>query len=280
MSFFGDIENRNDDEAIIAKFEPVNIRDDFEYAFKMFSKALDVILPKKEADPYLPDFKYLSEKRQLIRTAYGGVKYSLREDGKKVQQLIDDHIKSLNIAELMNPREVTYDNFLGYAAKFKSERARTALIKNKARQIIEELAPTNPAYYEKLRERLEAIIQQEEKRRIDDARYFNNISQIYKEALETEKQRKKLGFSTAFQFAVFEELQSIKDNKDFSKNITELIYDKVKEETRIVGWRTKTSSEKKLSIAIYDILTENKYHEDTVDKLTPKIIELAKRNIP
>jgi hypothetical protein len=32
----------------------------------------------------------------------------------------------------MNPREITYDNFLSYAAKFKSERARTALIKNKA----------------------------------------------------------------------------------------------------------------------------------------------------
>ena len=58
----------------------------------------------------------------------------------------------------MNPREVTYDSFLGYAAKFKIERARTALIKNKARQLIQELAPTNPAYYEKLSERLEKII--------------------------------------------------------------------------------------------------------------------------
>ena len=55
----------------------------------------------------------------------------------------------------MNPKEVTYDNFLVYAAKFKSEWARTALIKNNARQIIKELAPTNPAYYEKLRKRLE-----------------------------------------------------------------------------------------------------------------------------
>jgi type I restriction enzyme, R subunit len=77
--------------------------------------------------------KYLSEKRQLIRTYYGGIRYSLREDGKKVQQLFDDHIRSLNISELMNPKEVTYENFLGYAAKFKSERARTPLIKNKAR---------------------------------------------------------------------------------------------------------------------------------------------------
>jgi hypothetical protein len=41
MSFFNDID-REDDNAIIEKFEPVNLRDDFEYAFKMFSKALDV----------------------------------------------------------------------------------------------------------------------------------------------------------------------------------------------------------------------------------------------
>jgi type I restriction enzyme, R subunit len=73
-----------------------------------------------------------------------------------VQQLIDDHIRPLNIAELMNPREVTYDNFLGYAAKFKSERARTALIKNKARQIIKEFGPTNPAYYGKAGENYRA----------------------------------------------------------------------------------------------------------------------------
>lgn len=79
------------------------------------SKGIRCYSSKKEADPYIPDFKYLSEKRQLIRTYYGGVKYSLREDGKKVQQLIDDHIRSLNISELMNPKEVTYENFLEYA---------------------------------------------------------------------------------------------------------------------------------------------------------------------
>ena len=152
-------------------------------------------------------------------------------------------------------REVTYDNFLGYAAKFK-DRARTALIKNKAIQIIQEFAPTNPAYYEKLRERLEKIIEQEEKRRKDDASYFNILAQIYKEALYTEKQRKKLGFSTPFEFAVYEELQSIKDDKTASKNITESIFSKVKEETKIVGWKTKRSCEKKLCIDVYDILTK------------------------
>ena len=40
--------------------------------FKMFSKALDVILPEKEAEPYIPDFKYLSRKRQMILEKGGG----------------------------------------------------------------------------------------------------------------------------------------------------------------------------------------------------------------
>jgi hypothetical protein len=53
----------------------------------------------------------------------------------------------MHILLVSPPKEVTYENFLGCAqAKFKSERARTALIKNKTRQIIKEFAPTNAVY--------------------------------------------------------------------------------------------------------------------------------------
>ena len=55
---------------------------------------------------------------------------------------------------------------------------------------------------------------------------------------------------------------------------------KTAKETNIVGWKTKTSSEKKLGIAIYDILTENKYPEDKVNEITMKVIDLAKQNLP
>ena len=61
---------------------------------RCFQKGMDVILPKKEADPYIEDFSYASKIRQMIRTYYEGVGQSLRVDGKKVQQLIDDHIIS------------------------------------------------------------------------------------------------------------------------------------------------------------------------------------------
>jgi hypothetical protein len=40
-----------------------------------------------------------------------------------------------------------------------------------------------------------------------------------------------------------------------------------------------TSSEKKMSIAIYDILSESKFPDSKIDELTGQIIELAKRNL-
>ncbi len=191
----------------------------------MFSKSLEAILPQKEADPYVDDYKYAGKKRFLIRNNYGGVGQSLREYGKKVQQLIDDHIRSLNISPLLEERNITYENFLGYVStKFKSDRARTALIKNKARQIIREFAPNNPAYYEKLRERLENIIKEEEERRKGEADYFNNYKEIYEEALSEDRKRKDLGFSTKFEFAVYSEIHLILKNDEESKKITKSIY--------------------------------------------------------
>ena len=281
MSFFKDID-KNHDEEIIEKFEPVNVRDHFEYAFKMFSRAMDAVMPKKEAKPFINDFEDASKIRQLIRTYYEGGGQSLRVDGKKVQVLIDDHIRSLNISELMNPKEITYDNFLSYAARFKSERARTALIKNKARQIIRELAPNNPVYYEKLRERLEKIIKNEEERRKENANYFNTIgyTQIYQEALNQDKEHKKLGFSSPFEFAVYSELQSQKgDEVDSLKKMTSSIYAKLREETQIVGWKTKTGSEKEMIITIYDMLSENNFPNDKIGELAIKIINLARRHL-
>jgi len=279
MSFFSDMDKRNNDQ-IIEKFEPINVRENFEYAFKMFSKALDAVMPRREANPYISDFKFLSQKRQMIRKFYGAVGLSLREDGKKVQQLIDDHIRSLKIAKIMDVREITEETFLSDVAKFKSERAKAALIKNKAKLIIAEKAHLNPAYYERMKERLEKLIREEEEGRKDDANYFNRYKEFLQELYEQQEERKKLGLSNAFEHAIFEGLFKLTKDKELSKRTTRKISDGIKDETQLVGWKTKTSSEKQLSMTIYDILTgtRNRKLVEKVDDLTRQIINLAKNH--
>ena len=109
--------------------------------------------------------------------------------------------------------------------------------------------------------------------------YFNKLAKLYNEALNSDEERKKLGFSTKFEFAVYEQLQSLKSDEKASKDITNAIYAKVKEEAGIVGWKNKRSSEKKMSIAIYDILSENGYPQDKTNEITMQIIDLAKRDL-
>jgi hypothetical protein len=53
----------------------------------------------------------------------------------------------------------------------------------------------------------------------------------------------------------------------------------VKEEAEIVGWKNKRSSEKKMSVAIYDVLSENGCPEEKTNELTVQIIDLAKRDL-
>jgi type I restriction enzyme, R subunit len=183
-------------------------------------KRYHAVLPRNEANSFIDDFKFLSQKRQMLRNFYGGVALSLREDGKKVQQLIDDHIRSLQIAKIMDVREITDSTFLSDAFKItKSEKARTALVKNNARQLITEKAHLNPAYYEKMKERLENLINEEKEERKEDADYFNSYKKILEELSEQEKERAKLELSNAFEHAIFEELKITKD-KELSKLVT------------------------------------------------------------
>jgi transcription initiation factor TFIIIB Brf1 subunit/transcription initiation factor TFIIB len=109
----------------------------------------------------------------------------------------------------------------------------------------------------------------------NDKKISEELSEIYRQTLNQKEELKQLGFSTRFELAVYEELQSLGTDESESKNITTLIYEKVKVETNIEEWKTKKSSEKRISVTIYDILTDNKFPEDKINELLPKIIDLA-----
>ena len=286
MHYFDDMTDKNDTEEIILRFEPVEKRDELEYAFKKFSKALDSVLPSKEADPYINDFKFASKARQIVRTYYEGVKPSTRPYAKKIQQLIDDHIRSLHISELVNPLEITYENFLIFVnKKFRNDETKSALIKNKTIQIIQDYVANNPIYYEKLRERLEKLIQEESERRKTNASYFispEKFEEIYSEAVNEEQERQKVFGSydaTPFEFSLYGELLNVNKNRDEAIRITKEIFAKILSETKIVGWKNKTGSEKRLIEVIYDILYENSFPEDDLENIADRIITLAKNRL-
>ena len=122
-------------------------------------------------------------------------------------------------------------------------------------------------YYEKLRERLEKIIQEEQQRRKESASYFDKYKEILEDALNEKEEREKLGFTTKFEFAAFGELSEANPDKNTNIATAKKVYQQVKPESELIGWKTRTSSDKKISVAIYDTLMENGYPEKKMDEL-------------
>lgn len=273
MVFVKDLDKDHiDDEKVAEIFEFSDVRDRFDEAFKQFAKIYVSQRYKKEASQYEEDFKFLCNVRQLIRNKFDPPEMALRPYAPRIQKLIDDAIRSSGIEELVKPMEITYDNFLAYLGKIQSPRARTAMIKTKAMQVIQENYEKNPAYYEKLWQILQKLIAEEEARRKNNAEIIDlegPYRDVYEKALKEHEERQKLGFEAPLEFVIYEELVANNVAKETSKKITLDLSPELLDQTKIVGWWEKPSIEKIMTESIYDSL-ENKIS----DKLIPKITEV------
>ncbi|ABX12504.1 type I restriction endonuclease subunit R [Nitrosopumilus maritimus] len=269
-----------DHNEIAKRFEDEDEQEEFEYAFKRFAKALEAVLPDKEAVPYEKDLKKGYEIRGKIRAWFYGDRADLSEYGKKVQKIIDKHIRAIGISEISGSKEITYDNFLGFIAKFKGDnRAKAALIKKRATLVIREMSPDNPAFYQKLKERLEKLIQDEKERRVDDAQYFEGIRDIFEEALSgPEKLQKQTGIKDRFQLAIYMLLEEKHSDLKQNKKYSEEIFKKVKKAASVKDWRDKEPQENEIELAVIDTLDKKIFDEKTRDKLASEVYKMAVNN--
>ena len=265
-----------DNSDILLEFETAEKQESFAYDFKQYSKAVDELLPNKEAKEFIEDLKFAGKIQAMIRTYYHGDKPKIKEFGAKVQQIIDDHIKTLGISELIEPREINYANFGAYAEKY--EKAQAALMKNKAETVIRENVNRNPGFYEKLSKKLEALIAEEKARRIDGAEFVKRCENILQDALSgATKRMKDLGIETEYEFAIFENLTLHCKDEKICQESAKKIADQVQAESETKDWREKSKSENIMYFATYDSLDEKLFPQEVREKLAEEHIELARR---
>ena len=162
----------------------------------------------------------------------------------------------------MDPTEITHENFLVTVSKHvpKNKRAQAAMIKNQAIQIIKEMMPNNPAYYEKLYERLKRLICDEKARRQKNAGYFTNpevYAEIYNEALAEEKERKKVFgayHATQFEFSLYGRLNETLD-RNTSLDLTKKIFKQIKSFTEMVDYKQNSCIEQDIRKIVYVTLS-------------------------
>ena len=147
-------------EDCVALLEDPQLRDRFEVELKRFLSTVDMVLPLPDVGPYLPDAKLFAEIALRARRRYrvDGGDFDASLYGEKVRELIDEHLESLGVEQVLPPVSLTSADFRQKVEALVSPRARASEMEHAIRHHIDVHFAEDPARYRRLSERLEQIL--------------------------------------------------------------------------------------------------------------------------
>lgn len=142
----------------------------FEQDYRELTKLMDQFLLDPQALPYLPRLKRLTETRAYVRAQFMLEDESVNWTaiGAKVKALIDSRVTA-DVRALMAPVSILDRDFNAKIAGLPHDEARASLMEHAIRAQIKVRPVENPAFYERLSETLQRVIQELHDRLIDAA---------------------------------------------------------------------------------------------------------------
>lgn len=147
-----------DSEACILLLEDERIRAEFVVKLRRFLAALDAVLPRREALPYVQDARLLGYINRAAGNLYRDPQLSLAGAGRKVGELIDRYVEARGIDPRVPPISILDRDFERAVDAHVSSRAKASEMEHAARYHITQHFAEDPAYYRRLSERLEEIL--------------------------------------------------------------------------------------------------------------------------
>ena len=193
IQHFHNLDLEDLDACILALKDEIK-RQTFHTDFRNFSKQMDVILPDPAATPFLKDLKHLGKIAIGARNLYRDEQLDISSAGEKVRELIEDHVYSLGVDPKIPPVDLLAGNYKEVLNQHKSPQSKASEIENAIKHHIKLRYDDDPEYYQKLSERLEELIRQNEEKWDELVQLLLNL----RDNIETDRQQKAsdLGLSS------------------------------------------------------------------------------------
>ena len=157
MRCFRTVTDADDPDACVRALEPEDARAAFDLAFRRFSRSMDMLLPDPRALAYHADLRWLGKARGAARARYRDDRLDLSGCGRKVRQLIADAVAADGIRILVKEVPLFSPEFEEKIEVLPTTEAKASEVEHAIRHEISARVEENPAFYESLRKRLEAI---------------------------------------------------------------------------------------------------------------------------
>lgn len=278
------ISSIRDIEACVDLLADVKIRAEFINKLRLFLESLGIVMPRPEAIPYLVDAKILGFIAKVAANLYYDDQLNLHGVKHKVKQLIDQYIAANGIDPKIPPIEILDVNFAEHVQAGKSAKARASRMLHAARHHISIHLHEDPAFFTKLSEKLEQILQdlaanwteleRELQRFIDE-----ELKQGREQEIEGLDPKVQAPFFGLLKEAVEETTAAKLEGDDLRSAVTltvELV-DHIKSEIGHVGFWRDPPSRQRLENWVFRRLRRSRLiPNDRVQELATRLVDLAK----
>jgi len=265
----------------------------FEQDYRELTKLMDQFLPDPQALPYLPRLRRLTEIRAYVRAQF------LRQDeavdwtaiGAKVKALIDTRITA-DVRALMAPVSILDRDFDAKIAGLPHDEARASLMEHAIRAQISERLAENPAFYERLSETLQRIIQELRDRLIDAAEACRQMAAVRGELRREVTIAEEQGL-TPVAFAVYGLLaeepgadRKVADDAapyvakfdEGLKAVARQVDEVIERHRSIVDWHLNNDVQREMRRDIKRLLRSGRAAgEPELDELARRVVDVARR---
>jgi type I restriction enzyme R subunit len=275
MRFFDNVDKK-DLEACLSVIEPLDKRAEFDQAFRKFTESMNMIMPNPEANPYRKDMKWLGKIRDAARVRFRDEELNLAGCGAKVRKLIEEHILADGVEQLLTPMSILDEQFNDHVASLRSDVARASEMEHAIRHHITVKLNENPVFYESIKEKLEAIIEQRMVERLVVAETIRKLRGLMTEIETVEQKASSLGLNET-QFAFHESLRKdlegigASDLKQLSIDIVDEI-----DKLAVIDWIQKDDIQRRMRRKIKRKLRTIECPTEKIEPLTLNLLDLAR----
>jgi type I restriction enzyme, R subunit len=257
----------------------IPLRAEFQVALKEFMTSLDMVLPRPEGLPYVRDAKRLGFIHLRAANLYRDNNLSLADAEEKVRSLIDRYIEATGTKVMIEEVEILSSSFNDKVAQYHHPRSKAAEMEHAARHHIRIHAHEDPAYYQKLSERLEQILAATK----DDWEEQVKAFEAFLERIREGRPADKTGLNPKTH-APFFSLLAARQTTELSDealvryiDITSKMVDKIRKDISLVDFWRRAALQQTLRSQLKELLDdENAVPYGKIDAVADDILQLSK----
>lgn len=170
---------KDDAERFLDPATRLDMVEEFLDLVKQFNRSVDIILPDVRGVPFKPYFTLLGEVRLMLRDKLPGNTYKERItklESVLLQQLLDEYVAASPAKSLLGHEVSILDaSDMARLKQLASPGSRALVMKNQLKHTIVTGKDKDPAFFDKLAEELEKLLEEEKAGRITQAKFLEQL---------------------------------------------------------------------------------------------------------